>query len=236
MRAANFTTLFIGIESPRRESLAETKKTQNLRGDLVENVQRIQSYGIQVQAGMIVGFDHDDASIFEEQLRFIQEARIGPMTVMLQAIPQTPLYDAWSARACSRTTGDQVVLRHRSPVITRRRSTRDRCSPSSSTTSGTIARAARFLCTAAGRFHGGATCARRPAAPRCVLPHRVRGGPRRPGSRSPAGRQLLRPRLQEAVSFASSTGVSTSTCASSRAARAALQDLEPAGGGPEPLP
>ena len=38
------------------------KKTQNMRGDLVENVRRIQSYGIQVQAGMIVGFDHDDAT------------------------------------------------------------------------------------------------------------------------------------------------------------------------------
>ena len=61
LRAARFTTIFIGIESPRKASLQETKKTQNMRGDLVENVRKIQSYGIQVQAGMIVGFDHDDA-------------------------------------------------------------------------------------------------------------------------------------------------------------------------------
>ena len=32
-----------------------------LRGDLVASVRKIQSYGIQVQAGMIVGFDNDDA-------------------------------------------------------------------------------------------------------------------------------------------------------------------------------
>src|SRR5690606_24107919 len=76
LRDANFTTVFVGIESPRRESLQETRKTQNTRGDLVESVRRIQSYGIQVQAGMIVGFDADDTDIFEEQLRFIQEARI----------------------------------------------------------------------------------------------------------------------------------------------------------------
>ncbi len=65
-----------------------------MRGDRVENVRKIQEYGIQVQAGMIVGFDHDDESIFEEQLRFIQEARIPvSMTGMLQAMPKTPLHD-----------------------------------------------------------------------------------------------------------------------------------------------
>jgi radical SAM superfamily enzyme YgiQ (UPF0313 family) len=113
MHAANFTTIFIGIESPRRESLAETKKTQNLRGDLVENVRKIQSYGIQVQAGMIVGFDHDDTSIFEEQLRFIQEARIPvSMTGMLQAMPKTPLYERVEreGRLITESTGDQFVL------------------------------------------------------------------------------------------------------------------------------
>src|SRR5262249_58806466 len=73
LRAAHFTSVFIGIESPRPASLAETKKTQNLRGDLVASVRKVQSYGIQVQAGMIVGFDHDDATIFDEQLRFIQQ-------------------------------------------------------------------------------------------------------------------------------------------------------------------
>jgi len=113
LRASNFTTIFIGIESPRRESLAETKKTQNLRGDLIENVRRIQSYGIQVQAGMIVGFDHDDGAIFEEQLRFIQEARIPvSMTGMLQAMPKTPLYDRMerAGRLVTESTGDQFVL------------------------------------------------------------------------------------------------------------------------------
>src|SRR5262245_1025011 len=113
LRAARFTTIFIGIESPRKASLQETKKTQNMRGDLVENVRKIQSYGIQVQAGMIVGFDNDDASIFEEQLRFIQDARIPvSMTGMLQAMPKTPLHDrmAKEGRLVAETTGDQFVF------------------------------------------------------------------------------------------------------------------------------
>ncbi len=113
LRAARFTTIFIGIESPRKASLQETKKTQNMRGDLVENVRKIQSYGIQVQAGMIVGFDNDDESIFEEQLRFIQDARIPvSMTGMLQAMPKTPLHDrmAKEGRLIAESVGDQFVF------------------------------------------------------------------------------------------------------------------------------
>jgi radical SAM superfamily enzyme YgiQ (UPF0313 family) len=113
MHAANFTTVFVGIESPRKESLRESRKTQNIRGDLLESVRRIQAHGIQVQAGMIVGFDHDDESIFEEQLRFIQDARIPvSMTGMLQAMPKTPLHERVEreGRLLAASTGDQFVF------------------------------------------------------------------------------------------------------------------------------
>ncbi len=113
LQAAHFTTIFIGIESPRKASLKETNKTQNMRGDLVENVRKIQSYGMQVQAGMIVGFDNDDLSIFEEQLRFIQDARIPvSMTGMLQAMPKTPLHArmAKEGRLDADSKGDQFVF------------------------------------------------------------------------------------------------------------------------------
>jgi radical SAM superfamily enzyme YgiQ (UPF0313 family) len=113
MRAANVTTVFIGIESPRRESLRETRKTQNTRGNLLANVHKIQSYGLQVQAGMIVGFDHDDESIFEEQLDFVQSARIPvSMTGMLQALPRTPLHDriARAGRLLEQSSGDQFTF------------------------------------------------------------------------------------------------------------------------------
>ena len=119
MRAAHFTTVFIGIESPRADSLQETHKTQNLRGDLVESVRTVQSYGIQVQAGMIVGFDHDDARIFEEQLTFIQDARIPvSMTGMLQAMPKTPLHAriVRDGRLVGETSGDQFVFSNILPV------------------------------------------------------------------------------------------------------------------------
>jgi radical SAM superfamily enzyme YgiQ (UPF0313 family) len=113
MQEANFTTIFIGIESPRVESLQESKKHQNTRGDMIADIRKIHDHGIQVQAGMIVGFDADDPTIFEEQLRFIQEARISvSMTGMLQAMPKTPLYDRVKneGRLVAESTGDQFVF------------------------------------------------------------------------------------------------------------------------------
>ncbi|MFO0959166.1 MAG: B12-binding domain-containing radical SAM protein [Isosphaeraceae bacterium] len=96
MAEANFISVFIGIESPSEEALRETKKLQNVRsgGTLLEKVHRIQKAGMEVWCGMIMGFDSDDATIFDRQIEFIKEARIAfSMSGMLSAIPKTPLYD-----------------------------------------------------------------------------------------------------------------------------------------------
>lgn len=94
--AANFVSVFVGIESTNEESLRETKKFQNVRpgGTLLEKVRRIQDANIEVWCGMIVGFDHDDASVFESQRVFLQESRIiHAMVGILNAFPKTPLHD-----------------------------------------------------------------------------------------------------------------------------------------------
>ncbi len=119
MHRSNFTTVFIGIESPRVASLLETGKTQNVREDPLASVRRIQAAGIEVMAGMIVGFDHDDVSIFEEQFRFIQDARIPvSMTGLLNALPQTPLRERLLAagRLDEEYTGDQFVFSNVLPL------------------------------------------------------------------------------------------------------------------------
>jgi radical SAM superfamily enzyme YgiQ (UPF0313 family) len=93
---ANIVEVFVGIESPNEEALRETRKVQNVtdrHGSLLDKVHRIQQVGIDVWCGMIVGFDTDDASVFELQRRFLREARIAlAMVNVLVAIPQTPLY------------------------------------------------------------------------------------------------------------------------------------------------
>ena len=92
---ANFRHVFIGIETPRMESLKETKKFQNTRGDSLEaKLARIQSAGIDIHAGFIVGFDSDDKKIFDDQFNFIQDNGVLlAMVGMLGAIPKTPLHE-----------------------------------------------------------------------------------------------------------------------------------------------
>jgi radical SAM superfamily enzyme YgiQ (UPF0313 family) len=124
MKRAHFATIFVGIESPRRASLVESNKSQNLREDIVAAVHRIQAAGIEVMAGMIVGFDSDDPSIFEEQFRFIQEARIPiSMTGMLNAVPKTPLHERLKAagRLIAESVGDQFVFTNIVPAGMSRR-------------------------------------------------------------------------------------------------------------------
>jgi radical SAM superfamily enzyme YgiQ (UPF0313 family) len=92
MRAAAFRRVFLGIETPVEESLKEAQKSQN-RGNLLESVKKIQSYGIEVMAGFIVGFDNDPEDVFERQIDFIRESAIPlAMVGLLTALPDTQLW------------------------------------------------------------------------------------------------------------------------------------------------
>lgn len=93
MVKANFARVFIGIETPSAESLKEAKKFQNLRRDALDCVHFIQQRGLWVMGGFIVGFDSDEADIFDRQIEFIERAAIPwAMAGVLQALPTTPLY------------------------------------------------------------------------------------------------------------------------------------------------
>jgi len=93
MVEAGFETVFVGIESPNEDSLAECSKQQNRGRDLVASVKTIQNHGLQVQGGFILGFDNDPASIFRSQINFIQNSGIVTAMVGLLNAPRgTRLY------------------------------------------------------------------------------------------------------------------------------------------------
>jgi radical SAM superfamily enzyme YgiQ (UPF0313 family) len=93
MTEAGFAVVFIGIETPNQDSLRESRKTQNLRRDMLEQVRDLRRRGLDVYAGFILGFDHDGPDIFDLMIRFVQDAGIPyAMVGMLDALPGTPLY------------------------------------------------------------------------------------------------------------------------------------------------
>jgi radical SAM superfamily enzyme YgiQ (UPF0313 family) len=112
MVEAGFNMVFVGIETPSAEGLAECDKKQNKGRDLVADVKRLQRAGLQVQAGFILGFDSDTPSIFQRQIDFIQSSGVVmAMVGLLQAIPGTGLYERLSreGRITERlSSGDNV--------------------------------------------------------------------------------------------------------------------------------
>lgn len=111
MAEAGFKKVFLGIETPSKESLRECRKHQNLRFDLGTAVSIIQSAGIEVIGGFIVGFDSDQPDIFERQFEFIQKTGVATAMVgLLQAVPRTKLYQrlAGEGRLRGESGGDNT--------------------------------------------------------------------------------------------------------------------------------
>ena len=94
MVKAGFISVFVGIETPEEASLAGCNKMQNTQRDLVDDVRKMQRYGLQVSGGFIVGFDHDSPSVFQQQIDFIQRSGIvTAMVGLLNAQKKTKLYE-----------------------------------------------------------------------------------------------------------------------------------------------
>ncbi len=94
MVKANFHHVFLGIESPSKASLAQTKKFQNLSQDPIESIKILQRGGLWVTGGFILGFDSDTEDIFEQQILFVERAAVPwAMINFLHAVPRTALYE-----------------------------------------------------------------------------------------------------------------------------------------------
>jgi radical SAM superfamily enzyme YgiQ (UPF0313 family) len=93
MKDAGFVSVFLGIETPDESGLISSNKLQNTRRSMLESVATIQSYGIQVMGGFILGFDTDKEDIFDRMVEFIQKSAIPvAMVGLLQAMPGTQLF------------------------------------------------------------------------------------------------------------------------------------------------
>ncbi len=116
--------MFIGIESICQENLDEVHKGVNHVNKYYDAIQRIHDHGISINAGMILGMDHDDESVFERTLEFLEKTRIEYATFhILTPVPGTILYQRMEEagriidRDWSKYNGGYTVFkpRHMSP-------------------------------------------------------------------------------------------------------------------------
>lgn len=94
MRDAYFATVFCGIETPDPAALKAMSKQHNMMVPILEGVQTLNSYGLEVVSGIILGLDTDTLDSGEGILEFVDQSEIPLLTInLLQALPKTPLWD-----------------------------------------------------------------------------------------------------------------------------------------------
>jgi radical SAM superfamily enzyme YgiQ (UPF0313 family) len=93
MREADFWTIFVGIETPDPTALKLMSKDHNNQIPILESIQILNSYGIEVVSGIIMGLDGDTPDTPDRILDFIKASNIPVLTInLLEALPRTPLY------------------------------------------------------------------------------------------------------------------------------------------------
>jgi radical SAM superfamily enzyme YgiQ (UPF0313 family) len=94
MRETSFVSIFVGIETPEAEALAAMRKNQNVAVPMLESIRTLNSYGLEVVSGIILGLDTDSADTERRLKEFIDISQIPMLTInLLQALPKTPLWD-----------------------------------------------------------------------------------------------------------------------------------------------
>ena len=94
MQAASFVNVFVGIETPDVDALKSMRKEQNAKVPILESIRTLNSYGLEVTSGIILGLDTDTEGTADRLIEFIEASQIPVLTInLLQALPKTPLWD-----------------------------------------------------------------------------------------------------------------------------------------------
>lgn len=98
MTAANFSFVFVGIESPDEDVLTSAHKHQNVKNPLLESIRAINDNGLSVIGSFILGLDQETADAGDRMRAFAEAADIPLVMVnVLRALPQTALWDRLQA-------------------------------------------------------------------------------------------------------------------------------------------
>ena len=94
LTAANFSNVFIGVESPDEAVLVGNRKYQNLKNPLGQALTNISANGLGVVPSFIMGFDQETKGAGDRICAFVAQHNLpAVMLNLLQALPNTALWD-----------------------------------------------------------------------------------------------------------------------------------------------
>lgn len=94
MQEANFITVFVGIETPDADALRSIDKGHNAKLPILDSIETINSYGMEVTSGIILGLDTDSPESEVRLREFVDASNVPVLTInLLQALPKTPLWE-----------------------------------------------------------------------------------------------------------------------------------------------
>jgi radical SAM superfamily enzyme YgiQ (UPF0313 family) len=86
--------MFVGIETPEADALNAMRKGHNNAVPMLESIKILNSYGLEITSGIILGLDTDTPDTEQRLKDFIDLSQIPMLTInLLQALPKTPLWD-----------------------------------------------------------------------------------------------------------------------------------------------
>jgi radical SAM superfamily enzyme YgiQ (UPF0313 family) len=94
MTEANFAYVFLGVETPDEDVLAQSRKHHNVRTPMNLALTNMTKNGLSVLASFMIGFDQEMKGAGERICRFVEENNI-PLVMLntLHALPNTSLWE-----------------------------------------------------------------------------------------------------------------------------------------------
>lgn len=90
---ANFSTIFLGVETPDEELLKLNRKYQNLNNPLSQSITNLAANGLTPMASFVIGFDRERPGAGDRICQFVEENHI-PLVMLntLHVLPNTSLW------------------------------------------------------------------------------------------------------------------------------------------------
>ena len=86
MKEANFVGMFVGIETPEADALDAIKKGHNNAVPMMESIRTLNSYGLEITSGIILGLD-SETNDTEQRLKQLSALLHLPFVGNLEQVP-----------------------------------------------------------------------------------------------------------------------------------------------------